>query len=450
MRILAGAIIVIAAAGAAFYAWAYHSEIPPESSSASAFDPAVIAKGGQLAAIGSCAACHTAAGGKPYAGGFPVETPFGTVYGTNITPDPETGIGTWSETAFRRAMRSGVDRKGHHLFPAFPYDHFTKIHDNDITALYAFLMTREPVKQENRPPDLLGPLNWRLSAAAWKLLFLRQGEYEADSAQGAEWNRGAYLAESLGHCGSCHTPRNTLGAEKSNEPYSGGQGEGWYAPALNSTSPAPAPWTSEQVYAYLRNGFADQHGLAAGPMQPIVRMLRDVPEADVRAMAVYVASLAGSPSTAEQNERMHAALDFAQRREAKIPVVASATTGAASDGSGENNTPSGAAIFAGACATCHHAGGALPVSRPVPLGLSSAINAPDPANLLHILLGGIQPPQGASGPMMPGFAGALTDEQIVALVDYVRGHFAEKPAWPDVTPTLATLRQQQQPHAEVP
>lgn len=446
MRVIIGLVVVVAAAFAAFYAWAYHGEMPPERSSAAHFDPGAIAKGAQLAAVGNCSVCHTQSGGKPYAGGFPVETPFGVIYGTNITPDTDTGIGAWSEAAFRRAMRSGVDREGNHLFPAFPYDHFTKLTDNDISALYAFLMTREPVRQENRPLDLMGPLNWRLSAAAWKLLFLRQGAYEPDQTKSAEWNRGAYLVEGPGHCGACHTPRNILGAEKASQAYGGGVGEGWHAPALNAASPAPVPWTTEQLEAYLRHGFADQHGFAAGPMQPVVRSLRKVPNEDVRAMAVYIASLTGGDSQAAQ--RTQAALDFARQREAK-PWATAATEGRA-DGSAERESSAGAAIFAGACATCHHAGGALPVSRPVALGLSSTVHAPDPTNLLHIILDGIHPPLGTAGPMMPGFAGTLTDPQIVALAAYVRGQFSDKPAWSGIDTTLSTLRQKPQPRAEAP
>lgn len=449
MRVIAGVIAVFVVAFAAFYAWAYQSEMPPERSSAARFDPGAIAKGAQLAAAGNCAVCHTQPGGKPYAGGFPVETPFGVVYGSNITPDPETGIGAWPEAAFRRAMRSGVDRKGNHLFPAFPYDHFTKITDNDISALYSFLMTREPVRQENRPPALMGLLNWRLSAAAWKLLFLHTGPYQPDPKQSAEWNRGAYLVEGLGHCGACHTPRNVLGAEKTSEAYGGGVGEGWHAPALNLASPAPVHWTAEQLEAYLRQGFASQHGYAAGPMQPIIRALRKLPDEDVRAMATYVASLSRGADDAQGAQRARVALDFAQQREVKLWGTAT-TTGAHADGRTESDTSPGAAIFAGACATCHHAGGTFPISRPVALGLSSVVHAPDPTNLLHIVLDGIHPPLGSAGPMMPGFSGTLTDPQIVALAAYVRSHFSDKPAWPGVDKTLSTLRQKPQPRAEAP
>src|SRR5437879_2350853 len=223
LRVISALALLAVVAFGAFYAWAWHSEIDPvRPAEASTYDPAIVAKGAALAGIGSCAVCHTQAGGQSYAGGFPVETPFGTVYGSNITPDPDTGIGAWSQTAFRRAMHDGVDRQGRHLYPAFPYDHFTHAADTDIDAIYSYLMTRDPVQQASREPDLPFPLNIRFAAAGWKLLYLRHGEIRPDPAQSAEWNRGAYLAEGLGHCGACHTPRNALGAEMKNEAYNGG------------------------------------------------------------------------------------------------------------------------------------------------------------------------------------------------------------------------------------
>src|SRR5439155_20849034 len=187
---------------------------------AKSFPREQIAKGEELAHIGNCLSCHTAEGGKPYAGGTPLKTPFGTIYGTNITPDPETGVGRWSPEAFSRAMREGVDREGRHLFPAFPYDHFTKLTDEDIAALYAFVMTREPVRQENRRHSVPLP---RASVGIWKSRYFERGVFKPDPSRSAEWNRGAYLVEGLGHCGACHTPRNKLGAEVKDHAFTGGE-----------------------------------------------------------------------------------------------------------------------------------------------------------------------------------------------------------------------------------
>jgi mono/diheme cytochrome c family protein len=180
---------------------------------ASIFDPLLVAKGGQLAALGNCVTCHTDASGKPFAGGRALPTPFGTVYSTNITPHPDSGIGHWSEAAFRRALRDGVGRTGEHLYPAFPYDHFTRMNDEDVSALYAYLMTR-PAVAANAPPNRLPfPLNFRLSAAIWKVMFLDKTPAVADRPKADPSNRGAYLVDAVAHCGACHTPRNFLGAE---------------------------------------------------------------------------------------------------------------------------------------------------------------------------------------------------------------------------------------------
>ena len=445
-RILLGLAIMLAVALGAFYAWQWRGELPPASTSAHAFDPGIVAKGAQLAAIGECGVCHTRAGGRPYAGGFPVQTPFGVVYGTNITPDRETGIGAWSEEAFRRAMREGVARDGTHLYPAFPYDHFTRLTDGDISALYAFLMTREPAAQANRQPQLDFPLNFRIFAAGWQLLFLSKGPYRNDPAQSAAWNRGAYLVEGVGHCGGCHTPRNAFGAERKHEAYGGGASEGWSAPALNASSPAPVPWTVDQLTAYLKAGFADQHGFAAGPMQPVVANLGKAADADVRAIATYVASFIGPRNAADRQRQTDAALAFARQRAVNIGDLARTTTGVVSAG----DRSAGGVLFAGACASCHRSGGGLPASRPIALALSTTVNTSDPANLLRIVVDGIHPPAGERGPIMPGFSGALTDPQIVALATYVRSHYSRQPAWPNVAAALADVRRRPSPAMETP
>ena len=216
-------------------------------------------------------------------------TPFGVIYSTNITPDPETGIGTWSEAAFRRAMHEGVSRDGSHLFPVFSYDHFTKLSDEDVRALYAYFMTRTPVHAPARPSGIPFPFNIRYLQAGWKLLFFRPGRFEPDAEKSAEWNRGAYLALGLSHCGACHTPRNLLGAEKPGDAYGGAVIDNWVAPPLTAANPAPAPWTHEELYDYLRTGASKLHGTAAGPMFPVVQGLGALPDSDIRAIATYFA-----------------------------------------------------------------------------------------------------------------------------------------------------------------
>jgi mono/diheme cytochrome c family protein len=244
---------------------------------------------------------------------LPISTPFGTIYSTNITPDPESGIGQWSQTAFLRAMREGVDRGGHHLYPAFPYDHFTKVTNADVDAIYAFLMTRDPVRTKTPPNTIPFPLNFRLVIAGWKLFFFRSGQFRPDPSQNEVWNRGAYLMEGLGHCGSCHTPRNLLGAEKRGKAAAGGEAEGWDAPALNSASPAPAPWSEDAVFDYLHRGWDRLHGMAVGPMMPVVHDLASAPENDLRAMGIYTASLADEPEE-ERQKKTERAIAFAKSR----------------------------------------------------------------------------------------------------------------------------------------
>ena len=297
-KIIAGAAVAALMGGAiAAFAVVWRPAVegiePPAPQS---FEPGLVKRGRDLAAIGNCSDCHTAKDGKTFAGGLPVPTPFGAIYSSNITPDPETGIGRWSEAAFRRAMRSGVDRAGQHLYPTFPYDHFTNVNDEDDRALYAFLMTRPAIRAAAPANDLAFPFNQRFVVAGWKLLFLKGGTYKADSAQSAEWNRGAYLVDGLAHCGACHTPRNALGAEKASASFSGGDVDNWHAYAINAKSLSPLPWTTDALFHYLRQGWDPDHGVARGPMAEVTANLASVPENDVRAIAVYMASVFGPPT----------------------------------------------------------------------------------------------------------------------------------------------------------
>jgi mono/diheme cytochrome c family protein len=397
-------------------AWIGAPRAPQAARAAPAgYDRAEVVRGAALAALGNCRTCHTADGGAAYAGGKPLQTPFGTIYSTNLTPDPETGIGRWSADDFRRAMHEGVSRRGRHLYPAFPYDHFTRVTDEDVAAIYAFVMTREPMRARRPPNRLVFPANVRPLLAVWKFLYFEPGRFVARAGQSAEWNRGAYLVEGLAHCGACHTPRNAAGAEKKDEPLSGGEAEGWHAPALAAASRAPVPWTEQALYAYLRTGFDADHGLAAGPMAPVADSLATVPEADVRAIAVYLADLAGAP---------------------RAPITAASNRAASDDDA------AGAIVFTGACATCHHANDGIPGVRPVPLAVTSSVNDPSPRNALRIVSEGLRPDSGEPGAMMPAFASELTDAQIVAVVQYLRAHFSDRPPWNDVDETLRRIRKE--------
>lgn len=414
--------------------WPAIAPIAPPA--ANSFDPASVKRGAALVAIGNCDVCHTAPGGRAFAGGRAVPTPFGSIYSTNITPDPETGIGRWSKAAFQRAMRFGVRRDGAYLYPAFPYDHFTLVSDDDDNALYAYLMTRTPVRAPPVPDRLPFPLNIRLVMSGWNLLFLHPGPYRADAAHDAAWNRGVYLVDGLGHCGACHTPRNLLGAERTDLKFSGGEVEGWTAYALNELSPAPVPWNAAALRHYLRYGWEDSHGVARGPMAEVAGDLHLIPADDMRAIAMYVA------------EQMNHA---APERDVVVQGVERqhqrGQSGAAASGDGQANAlratdtknDEGAVSYAGACAGCHEGPRALPDGG-IDLMLTSAIGGPSANNLVNIVLYGLPATEAARAPIMPGFAGAMNDAQVAALVRYLRARFSDKGPWTDIAKSVHDAR----------
>ena len=275
--------------GAAVLPW--RAIAPIARPDASVYSAATIARGQQLAALGDCAVCHTSANGILNAGGRPLPTPFGTIYSTNITPDVETGIGAWSYPAFERAMREGIHRDGRHLYPAFPYTAFRQDHRrrhagalrlSDGAAGGARGDAAECARVSVQPAPADGGMECAVPQARRVSRPTRPNP--------RSWNRGAYLVEGLGHCSACHSPRNALGAEKANAYLAGGFAEGWEAPALTSLSQAPIPWSEDELYAYLRTGESRLHGVAAGPMAPVVKELAALPDSDIRAMAVYLAS----------------------------------------------------------------------------------------------------------------------------------------------------------------
>jgi nicotinate dehydrogenase subunit B len=418
------AALVAAGIGIAAATLPWRSIAPITRPDASVFSAATIERGRQLAALGDCAVCHTVTDGILNAGGRAIETPFGTIYSTNITPDIETGIGNWSYPAFERAMREGIHRDGRPLYPAFPYSHFARTTDADLQALYAYLMAQAPVRADNRAAALAFPFNWRPLMAGWNALFHRADAFTPDPAQSAIWNRGAYLVEGLGHCGACHSPRNALGAEKANAYLAGGFAEGWEAPPLTSLSHAPIPWNEDELFAYLRSGESRFHGVAAGPMAPVVKELAALPDDDIRAMAVYLGSFnetaIGKPDQAALAARLESLTG---------PRAASASF-------------VGLRLYDGACAVCHRVGGPpLFGSRPS-LALNSNLHATVPDNLIQVILHGIASPVSSDLGYMPGFKDSLTDDQLAELVSYLRQQFAPgKPAWTGVRTAISRIRQ---------
>jgi len=424
--VLAGVAAVCTAAigiAAAVLPWRAIAPIaPPDISTYSA---ATIARGQQLAALGNCAVCHTQTNGIANAGGRALETPFGIVYSTNITPDVETGIGAWSYPAFERSMREGIHRDGRHLYPAFPYNHFAKTSDADLQSLYAYLMAQPAVRAVNTETKLAFPFSLRPLMAGWNALFHTPTVFEADPAKSAIWNRGAYLVEGLGHCGACHTPRNALGAEKNAKAYlAGGFADGWEAPALTSLSQAPIPWSEDELFTYLRTGASRFHGVAAGPMAPVVKELGALPDSDIRAMAAYLASFNGDATDKETEGTLATKLETMTATR----VMTTFSTGAR--------------LYEGACAVCHAVGGPqLFGSRPS-LALNTNLHSATPDNLVQVILHGIETPVSSDLGYMPAFKNSLNDEQVVELVSYLRQQFAPgKPAWTDIDAVVRSARQ---------
>jgi mono/diheme cytochrome c family protein len=395
---------------------------------AGSFSPELVAKGEALAGGGYCAACHTAKGGQTFAGGYAMATPFGVIYSTNITPDPETGIGSWSEAAFRRAMHEGVSRDGSHLLPVFSFDHFTKLSDEDVQALYAYFMTRRPVHAPARPNGIPFPFNIRYLQAGWKLLFFRPGRFEPDHTKSAEWNRGAYLALGLSHCGACHTPRNLLGAEKTGDTYRGAVIDNWVAPPLTAANPAPAPWTEDELYDYLRTGASVLHGTAAGPMSPVVEGLSALSDSDVRAIATYFADI-----------------DKAAERLPSVSATVSHAMSFASARAGQHLDPDDASderLYTAACASCHYNAVSAALAARPDLALNSAVHLSDPSNLIQVIVRGIGAAEGMPDVVMPAFGRALSDADIARIAAYLRRTRTNLPPWPDLVMKVVTIRQQ--------
>lgn len=380
------------------------------------FDSAQLQRGARVVEAGDCAVCHTRPGGPYMAGGLALVTPFGTLYSTNITPDAKTGIGRWSLPAFERAMREGVSRDGHFLYPAFPYVHYRRMTADDIADAYAYLMSGPAVDSPARQNQMNFPMNIRPLVSFWNLLFLHAKPLTPVAQQSDAWNRGRYLVEGPGHCAGCHSPLNLIGAEKSAESLAGGQVDGWEAPSLLGMAQRANPWSTDQLVRYLRAYVVDGHGTAAGPMRPVSLGLARLPVGDAEAIAEYLLSL-------------------------KISAVVSETQPV----SAPSDLNSGALLFTSACAGCH--GPAAPMreidGRPA-LDRTSALQAASARNFLKIVLEGIPATAGTPGPVMPPFAASLDNEQLIALASYLRQQARPDHAWADLSSTLEAIRRETQ------
>lgn len=408
-------LLILLALGAWAVMWRPAIDAQPR---AAGFDAALIERGANVAMLGSCAACHTVDLARPFAGGRPLATPFGTIYSTNITPDLRTGIGAWSEAAFTRALREGVARDGRLLYPAFPYDHYTRMAQDDIRALYAYFMTRPSLDAPAHPNDLHFPMNLRPLVAFWNILYLDRSPWRPDPNQDAAWNRGAYLADAVAHCSACHSPRTRLGGEERQRFLDGGEAEGWYAPALNAKSPSPLPWSRDYLAEYLRTGIAPDHAMAGGPMQSVVDNLRLADARDVDAIATYLHTFLAQAPARDTPAKQVAALP------APVPMPAPRE--------GDPDLARmrlGHEVYAASCARCHDLGRTPTSGSALPLQKAVALYDPDPRSLIRIVRDGISPPDGEPARWMPAFAAILTDEQTVALAAYLRRYGAVRPAW---------------------
>lgn len=360
----------------------------------------VIARGEYLARAGDCVACHTAPGGIEFAGLRTMPTPFGNLYVPNITPDEETGIGTWTPDEFYRMLHTGIGRDGTLLYPAMPFASYTKVTREDSDAMYAYLMSVPPVKQKNRPHELRFPFNNRDLLLGWRTLYFKEGEYEPDPKQTAQWNRGAYLVQGLGHCAMCHTAINALGGSSDSKAFEGGMipNQNWYAPSLTSNREAGlGEWSIKEISDLLQVGVSHR-GTVYGPMAEVVyNSLQYLSDEDTEAMAVYLKAL--PQRDAEPRPTSQARL--------VDPAVMEL----------------GRKIYARQCAMCHGTEGkGFPPSYP-PLADNQSITMATPVNPIRMVLNGGYPPGTKKNPRphgMPPFLHVLNDDEVAAVVTYIR------------------------------
>ena len=360
--------------------------------------PALAARGAYLARAGNCMACHTARGGLPYVGGRSINTPFGAVFSSNLTPDPQTGIGRWSASDFWRALHHGQSRDGRLLYPAFPYTNYTEVSRADSDALHAFLMQLPPVVQPASAHTLRWPFNTQAALALWRALYFRPASYQPDTQQSAEWNRGAYLVRGLGHCSACHSARNALGANSTPLDLAGGliPMQNWYAPSLTSALEAGvADWSQQDIVTLLKTGVSAR-GSVLGPMAEVVlHSTQHLSDADLGAMAQFLKQLTPTPTLV---------LQAAPTAPAAVRTL-------------------GAGLYEKHCAQCHGGNGqGVPGAYP-PLAGNRAVTMPQIANLVQIVLNGGYAPATAGNPRpfgMPPFVLEFSDSDMAAVLTHIR------------------------------
>ncbi len=371
---------------------------PPETSAGDA-----VSRGRYLVTLGDCAACHTVDPKKPLAGGLYMNTPFGTIPTPNLTPDKETGLGNWTDDQFYRALHEGIDNEGHNLYPAFPYEWFTHVTKDDVLAIKAYLFSLQPIHAPRKPLHMVFPFNVRAAIGPWNALYFKPATFQPDSGKSAEWNRGAYLAEGLGHCSDCHTPKNVALAPITSQAYAGNRIDNWYAPNLTSDQKEGlGAWSENDIVQYLKTGQARGKTVAIGPMsQTIHESTSKWTDADLHAIAIYIKAIPAKESYKPGNRTQSTAA-----------------------------TQAGLEVYSSYCASCHQVDGRGLKGAVPALAANGAVTAKGPQDVIRAILGGVAA-QDTYSPM-PGFATELSPEQIADVTNYVRT------TWGNGAPATAT------------
>ncbi len=381
--------------------------VPPELAQAG-----LVRRGEYLARAADCRACHTAKGGTPYAGGLAFVLPFGTIYSANITPDKSTGIGGWSDAAFLNAIHKGIDDEGRSLYPAMPYASYTGMTDADALAIKAYLFSLKPVHNAVRPNALAFPFDQRWLVGFWGTFFNPDRRFEPNTARSAQWNRGAYLAENMAHCGECHTPRNLAFALDNRRKFAGEIQSGWRAYNITGDKAAGVgAWRAAELADYLTLGHADGRGSAAGPMgEAVDNSFKYLTQGDIAAIVAYLQTV---PPVASRNLP-------APRT---TPAPASHREGVAA-----SDDPRGKALFAGACMSCHDWTGVSALTHTATLTGVRAVNDPTATNVAQVVIAGFSMKTRDGKVFMPAFGSVFSDAEVAAVSNYVTARFGAKPS----------------------
>jgi mono/diheme cytochrome c family protein len=368
-----------------------------------------VERGAYLARAADCVACHTTQGGKDYAGGLGFKLPFGTLYSTNITPDKETGIGNYSDQDFLNSLHRGIRRDGARLYPAMPFASYTYMTDADALAIKAYLFSLPPVRAAIPENTLKFPFNQRWAMNFWSAVFNPDTRFQPDSSKSPEWNRGAYLAEAMAHCGECHTPRNLAFALNNHRKYAGAVTAGWRAFNISSDkATGVGGWRDDDLVSYLSTGHADGHGTASGPMgEAVDRSLSQLVPEDIRAVVAYLRSV---PATASPD----------------LPATVAPPAPASHKDGGGTPDPRGKMVFQGACVSCHGWTGESPLSPFATLTGAWAVNDPSATNVAQIVISGTKRRVPDNAISMPAFGSAYSDAEIAAVANYVTARFGAK------------------------